>query len=196
MSLLLLMLPMLLAGRMAQSEVTSWLDPVSVATITSQAEPLTLVRVVTSSRTKRTFAQLTAIEINRMGARRLYLVLTPRMSDMVTPDQRVSFERSFEQAEIRLDERSVALARYTDSVAELGIGEPALLPIFGSRHIYYPIERAQLHAMATSTRFEFIALGLSNPQPYKERNEGRRSLGEFVSQLPGATADSQKSEAP
>src|SRR5690606_37914088 len=142
------------AGCAAPPAVSSWLDPVSVATITSQAEPLVMARITPSSRIKRSFAQLTTIEINRMGQRSVYLVLIPRISGHLTARQRATFERSFDQLEIRADHRAVALARYTGSVAELGIGDPALLPIAGWPRLYYPIERVDLDAIAAANRFE------------------------------------------
>jgi hypothetical protein len=196
-SVLLLLLT--LAGCMAQPTVTSWLDPVSVATITSQAEPLVLARVSASRRiNQREFAQLTAIEINRMGARRLYLVLIPRSSGDFTPKQRASFEGSFGQIELRVDDRPVVLTKYQGSVAELGIGQPALpLSISGSTFIYFPIERAELRAIAGSNRVELVALGLpTEPQLYQELRDGRRSLSDFLSQLPGEPSDMQHVAAP
>lgn len=189
-SVLLLLLT--LAGCTAQPTVTSWLDPVSVATITSQTEPLLLARVKPSSTIKRSFAQLTAIEVNRMGDRRLYLVLIPRISGDLTPKQLASFERSFGKVEIRAGDRSVVLDRYTGNVAELGIGDPALIPVTGSPHIYYSIERADLRAMAGSNRVELVAMGLPSPRLYEEWGERRPSLEDFLSQLPGA-ADVQQS---
>lgn len=184
-SLLLLLLT--LAGCVAQPTVTAWMDPVSVATITSQTEPLVLARVTMSRKiNQREFAQLTALEINRMGARSLYLVLTPYSTSDLTYKQRASFERSFGQIEIRVDDLSVVLTAYQGDVAELGIGEQTLpLPISGSTHLYFPIERADLRALAGSNRIELMALGLpKKTQLYEEWKDGRRSLGEFLSQLP------------
>ncbi|MBM0105984.1 hypothetical protein JM946_14725 [Steroidobacter sp. S1-65] len=196
-SVLLLLLS--LAGCMAQPTVTSWLDPVSVATITSQTQPLVLARVTSSSKiNRRDFAQLMAIEVNRMGARRLYLTLIPRTSGDLTPKQMTSFESSFGEIEIRTEERMLVLNQYAGDVAELGIGDPTLpLPISGSTFIYYPIERDDLRALATSTRIELAALGVPNrPQYYEEWKDGRRSLSDFLGQLPGETSAAQRGEAP
>ena len=196
-SVLLLLLT--LAGCMSQPTVTSWLDPVSVATITSQTQPLVLVRITASNQiTQREFAQLMAIEVNRMGARRLYLTLIPRTSGDLTPKQMASFESSFGELEIRMDGRMLVLSRYAGDVAELGIGQPTLpLPVSGSTFIYYPIERADLRALAASTRIELSALGLPNkPQYYEEWKDGRRSLSDFLSQLPGEPSAPPRGEAP
>jgi hypothetical protein len=187
-----LLLLVTLAGCMAQPTVTSWLDPVSVATITSQTEPLVLVRASAFRRiNQREYAQLTAIEINRMGARRLYLALIVRSTGDLTPKQRASFESSFDQVEMRVDGRTVALTPHTGSVAELGLGQAALpLPIAGATPIYFPIERAELRAIAASTQVELVAHGLTGAsQLYEEWSDGRRSLGDFLSQLPGDPAD-------
>lgn len=196
-SVLLLLLT--LTGCMTQSSVTSWLDPVSVATITSQVEPIVLARVTSSIRSnQREFAQLTAIEVNRMGARRLYLVLIPRSSGSLTPKQQASFDSSFGQIRLRLDDRPLLLDQYQGAVAELGIGQPALpLPIPGSAPLYFPIERAELRALAGSSRVALTALGLPNqPQFYEEWRDGRRSLNDFLSQLPRDPSEVQPSGAP
>jgi len=182
-----LLLLVVLAGCMAQPTVTSWLDPVSVATITAQREPLVLVAQTSSSRRvlARKFAHLTAIEVNRMGNRRLYLAIIPRMPGEFTPQQQAALESSFEEVEIRIEDRPVVLTRYTGSAVELGIGEPALLPIYGSTPIYFPVERAVLRAMVDSSQVELAALGVpGKPQLYQGRSDGRHSLDEFVSQLP------------
>lgn len=187
---------LLLAGCMSQPTVTSWLDPVSVATITSQTKPLVLVRATASRKiSQREFAQLMAIEVNRMGARRLYLALIPRTTGDLTPKQMTSFESTFAEIELRMDERSLALTQYAGDLAELGIGEATLpLPVSGSSFIYYPIERAELRALAASSRVELTARGLPDkPQFYEEWKDGRPSLSDFLSQLPG---ESPRSDAP
>lgn len=185
-----LLLLVMLAGCTSQPTVTSWLDPVSVATITAQSEPLVLMAQTSSARRvlSRTYAALTAIEVNRMGTRRLYLAVIPRIPGEISPQQQATLESSFDEVEIRIEDRPIVLTRHTGSVAELGIGEPALLPVYGSTPIYFAVERTTLSAMAESNRLELAALGLSGkPQLYQGRTDGLRSLGEFVSQLPDAT---------
>ncbi|HEY0939763.1 MAG TPA: hypothetical protein VGE08_06675 [Steroidobacter sp.] len=184
---------LMLAGCVAQPPVKSWLDPVSVATLTSQSTPLVLARASSSSMIQRTFAQLTAVEVNRMGTRRLYLVLVPRITNEVTPTQLATFQRSFDQIELRADERAIALARYTGDLAELGIGEPELLPIFTTRFGLYPVERADLRALVDSKQVTLVAMGLQTPRTYEEWNDSRHSLRDFLAQLPGeATAAQQR----
>lgn len=193
-SLLLLLLT--LSGCITPPAVTSWLDPVSVATITSQTNPLVMARFTPTSKSKRSMAQLSAIEINRMGARRLYLVLIPSIVGDLSPQELASFERSFDKVEIFADDQALPLTRYTGSVTDLGIGEPALLPVTGSPHIYYSIERAELRSMVGSKRLELVALGVPGPGIYGEWRDGRRSLGDFLGQLPRDASDSQPTDAP
>lgn len=182
--LLLLVMP---AGCMSQPTVTSWLDPVSVATITAQSEPWVLTGQASRRMQPRKYAHLTALEVNRMGTRRLYLAVLPRISGEFSRVEAARLESSFDAVEIRVDDHSVLLTRYTGDVAELGIGQPALLPIYGSEPLYFPIERTDLLAMTRANRVELAALGLpGKPQLYQERTAGRRWLGDFVSQLPGA----------
>lgn len=191
-----LLVLVMLAGCMAQPAVKSWLDPVSVATITTQSTPLVLVRASSSGMIQRTFAQLTAVEVNQMGTRRLYLALVPRITNEVTPTQLATFQRSFDQIELRMDDRSIPLARYAGELTELGIGEPDLLPISGSRRIFYEIERADLRALAGSKQVALVALGLQAPRRYEEWDDSRGSLRDFVAQLPGETPVARQGKAP
>ena len=179
---------LMLGGCVTPPSVQSWLDPVSMATITAQTEPMVLTRQEKRRTANgRDYAQLTAIEVNRMGARKLYLVAVLWSNAQLTGKQWQNFESTFEQVEIRLDDRPLTLARLPEDVAALGIGQsPLPLPIPGSRQIYYPIDRPELRAMAASTRIELTALGRADaPQPFEERVDGRRSLSDFLSQLPG-----------
>jgi hypothetical protein len=179
---------LMLGGCVTQPSVQSWLDPVSMATITAQAEPIVLARhEKRRTANGRDYAQLTAIEVNRMGTRKLYLVAVLWSNAQLTGKQWQNFESTFEQIEVRLDERPLMLTRLPDDTAALGIGQtPLPLPIPGSRQIYYSIDRPELRAIAASNRIELTALGRADaPQPFDERVNGRRSLGEFLSQLPG-----------
>ena len=179
---------LLLTGCVTQPSVQSWLDPVSMATITAQAQPTVLARVEKRRTAEgRDYAQLTAIEVNRMGERKLYLVAVLWSNAQLTGKQWQSFEHSFQQIEVLVDEQALTLTRLPEDVSALGIGQtPLPLPIPGSRQIYYPIDRSELRAMAASNRIKLTAQGWAEaPQPFGEREDGRRSLNDFLSQLPG-----------
>lgn len=184
---LLLLLTLALLGCSSAPSVKSWLDPVSSATITAQSQPLVLAR---DERTRlideREFAQLAAVEVNRMGDRRLYLVAILWSSGYRTRTEEESFENAFAQIELRMGERSALLTRHQGEVAELGVGQsPLPLPIPGSQQLYFPIERADLRALATSSHVQLIAQGVPEaPQRYEEWQDGRSSLNDFLSQLP------------
>jgi hypothetical protein len=178
----------MLSGCVTQPSVKSWLDPVSMATITAQAEPMVLVRKENRRTTNgRDYAQLTAIEVNRMGARKLYLVAVLWSNAQLTGKQWQSFENAFEQIEVRIDESPLTLTRLPDDTAALWIGQtPLPLQIPGTRQIYYPIDRPELRAFVASNRIDLTALGRAELQiPFEEREDGRRSLDDFLSQLPG-----------
>ncbi len=180
---------LLLGGCATQpTSVKSWLDPVSMATITAQTEPMVLARVEKRRTAEgRDYVQLTAIEVNRMGARKLYLVAVLWSNAQLTGKQWQNFEIAFQQIEVRLDGQALALTRLPDDVAALGIGQtPLPLPIPGTRQIYYPIDRPELRAMVASNRIDLTAAGWPEaPLPFAEREDGRRSLNDFLSQLPG-----------
>jgi hypothetical protein len=188
-----LLLLLTLAGCASAPTVKSWLDPVSAATITAQSEPLIVARDEQArSINERDFAQLTAVEVNRMGERRLYLVAVLWSSAQQTRGERDEFEKSFERIELRTADRSTTLARYRGNVAELGIGQsPLPLPVSGSGQLFFPIERAALGAIASSDRVQLVALGQPDtPQLFEQWQDGRRSLKDFLAQLPNAATTS------
>lgn len=184
---------LMLAGCSAQPTVTSWMDPKSSVTITAQTEPMVMIRADPPPVfNERDYAQLTAIEVNRMGDRRLYLVAilwTTAELSLTAPEQ---FEAPFQQIEVQVGDRALALTRHTGNVSELGISQsPLPLPIPGSTHIYFPIEREELRAISRSSRIQLTTRGVPNaPRRYEEFSDGRQSLSDFLSQLPGESASS------
>lgn len=192
--LLLAQVPLLaVTGCAAQPTVKQWLDPVSSVTITAQTEPLVLIRAApVPTANERDYAQLAAIEVNRMGDRRLYLVAILWTTADLSSNQQSSFEESFSQIEVQLPDRTVALTRHHGEISELGIGEPALpLPIPGSRHIYFPVERNDLRAISQSNSVQLTTRGVPDaPRRYEEFADGRQSLSDFLSQLPPQAASS------
>lgn len=192
-----LFLTLTLLGCASAPTVKSWLDPVSAATITAQSEPLILARDVDSfggrhSIDERDFAQLTALEVNRMGERRLYLVAVPWSSAHQTRVEQEAVEASFARVELRMGDRSTLLTRHEGDIAKLGIGQaPLPLPVPGTRQLFFPIERATLSALVSSTRVQLIALGRQDEQQrYDEWQDGRRSLNDFLEQLPSESKPS------
>lgn len=188
-----LFLLLALAGCASQPSVKQWLDPVSSVTITAQTEPLVLVRASpVPTANERDYAQLAAIEVNRMGDRRLYLVAILWTTADLSSDQQSRLEDFFAQIEIQAADRTVALTRHTGALSELGIGEPTLpLPIPGSRHIYFPVERNELRAISQSNRVLLTARGVPDaPRRYEEFADGRRSLSDFLGRLPAQAASS------
>src|SRR5688572_4553664 len=185
-----LLLLLTLLGCASAPTVKSWLDPVSSATITAQSEPLIVARDErTRSIEERDFAQLAAVEVNRMGERRLFLVAVLWSSQQHTRTEREEFEKSFARVELRMGDRSTTLARHRGDIAELGVSQsPLPLPMSGSQQLFFPIERADLNALASSNRVQLVALGAPDtPQLYEEWQDGRRSLGDFLSQLPASS---------
>lgn len=177
-----------LAGCATQSTVTSWLDPVSAVTITAQATPLLLARPEKRRTVNgRDYVRLTAIEVNRMGERRLYLLAVLWSNANLSGKQWRDFESAFTQIEVSMDDRALTLTRHPEDVSSLGIGvSPLPLPIPGSRQIFYSIERSELRAMAESKAVQLTTLGLPDVEhQYEERKDGRRSLSDFLNQLPG-----------
>jgi len=181
-----LLLTLMLAACAAQPTVKSWMDPKSSVTVTAQTEPLVLIRAAPApGLNERDYAQLTAIEINRMGERKLYLVAILWNSGDLWPDQAGAFQNAFKQIEVNLGDRTVALTPHTGEASELGISEALPLPIPGSSQIYFPISRDDLRAISRSSRIELTANGVPDaPRRYEEWQDGRRSLDDFLGQLP------------
>ena len=189
---------LLLVGCSTQPTVATWLDPVTAVTITAQAQPLVLAPPETRRTISgRDYVRMTAIEVNRMGERRLYLIAVLWSNANLSSRQWEAFEQSFARIEMRIDERPIVLTRHTGDVSELNIGEsPLPLPFPGARQVIFPIDRAELSAMAASNGIEVTTLGLPGADlQYEERKDGRRSLGEFLAQLPGAVASGERGTA-
>lgn len=183
----LLALISIMAGCVAQPTVKSWLDPVSSVTITAQTEPLVLVRASPApAESERDYAQLAAIEVNRMGDRKLFLVAILWTTGNLSPEQQSAFDNSFAKVDVDVGDRTVSLTRHPGEPADLGISQPQLpLSIPGSRHIYFPVQRSDLRAISQSTRVQLVARGLPDePRRYEEFEDGRQSLSDFLSQLP------------
>lgn len=174
-----------LAGCSSQPTVKSWLDEVTMATITTQGEPLRLGRPETKGTVNGgDYVRLAAVEVNRMGDRQLYLLAALWSNANLSDKQWQDFENCFKQVELRVEDRGVPLVRYPGAATTLGIGQ-ALLPIPGSRQIYYPIERAELKAMVETKNVALVALGRTDLiLRYELREDGRDSLNDFLSQLP------------
>lgn len=182
-----------LAGCASQPTVKQWLDPVSSVTITAQTEPLVLIRAAPApSANERDYAQLAAIEVNRQGDRKLYLVAILWTTADLASDRQSGSEASFSRIDVQLADRTVALTRHAGEISELGISDPALpLPIPGSRHIYFPVERNDLRAISQSNSVQLTARGVPDaPRRYEEFEDGRQSLSDFLSQLPAQPASS------
>jgi hypothetical protein len=182
----LLLSLMILAGCAAQPTVKSWIDPKSSVTVTAQTEPLVLIRAEPApSMNERDYAQLTAIEVNRMGDRKLYLVAILWSSSELWADQQGKFEGAFKQIEVNLGDRTVALTPHAGNAAELGISQALPLPIPGSTQVYFPISREDLRAISRSSKIQLTASGTPDaPRRYEEWQDGRRSLNDFLGQLP------------
>lgn len=181
----LLLSLMILTGCAAQPTVKSWIDPKSSVTVTAQTEPLVLIRSEPApSLNERDYAQLTAIEVNRMGDRKLYLVAILWTSTELW-DQQGKFEGAFKQIEVNLGDRTVALTPHTGNAAELGISEALPLPIPGSTQVYFPISKEDLRAISRSSKIQLTASGVpESPKRYEEWQDGRQSLNDFLGQLP------------
>ena len=182
----LLLSLMILAGCAAQPTVKSWIDPKSSVTVTAQTEPLVLIRAEPApSLNERDYAQLTAIEVNRMGDRKLYLVAILWSSAELWTDQQGKFDGAFKQIEVNLGDRTVALTPHTGNAAELGINQALPLPIPGSTQVYFPISRDDLRAISRSSKIQLTARGVPDaPRRYEEWQDGRQSLNDFLGQLP------------
>ncbi|HEY5756720.1 MAG TPA: hypothetical protein VIU34_12905 [Steroidobacter sp.] len=182
----LLLSLMILAGCAAQPTVKSWIDPKSSVTVTAQTEPLVLIRAEPApSLNERDYAQLTAIEVNRMGDRKLYLVAILWSSAELWTDQQGKLDGAFKQIEVNLGDRTVALTPHTGNAAELGINQALPLPIPGSTQVYFPISRDDLRAISRSSKIQLTARGMPDaPRRYEEWQDGRQSLNDFLGQLP------------
>ncbi len=164
----------------------SWIDPKSSVTVTAQTEPLVLIRAEPApSLNERDYAQLTAIEVNRMGDRNRIWSPFCGARPSCGRISRATFEGAFKQIEVNLGDRTVALTPHTGNAAELGINQALPLPIPGSTRSISPSVATTFAPSLVRARFNSPPRGMPDaPRRCEEWQDGRRSLNDFLGQLP------------
>lgn len=165
---------LLLAACSSTQVVTprEYLDEKTAATITVVADPWIFNRE--GGPPQLDFVHLYAIDVNRMGDHRKYLVVVkywpaPEIPESVRPT-----------LEVVLPERQITLEPVNAEARELGIGQP-IDPSAprSAKSWFYPLDKATLEAIARGAQFS-VALSTEQARaPYIVWRDGSKELSEF-----------------
>ena len=183
----ILLVGMLLAGCTASHQPRVWLDERTAATITAQNEPIVFAHdEQMRAANVRDYAQLGAIEVNRMGERARYLVIV-YWSTIDRPTPELERHRdSFTRIRIQADDRPIVLQRLEQSNAQLGVlRRPFRWPVPSAREAYFEVEPEELRAIALSRRLTLSAEGIAEVERrYEVWDDARAALTRFLASLP------------
>lgn len=165
----------------------TWLDERTAVTVTAQSDPAVLAREEHMRAINvRDYAQLGAVETNRMGARQLYLVLVSWSTIDRSAVEQERSEADFSRITLYADDRPIELTRAAPAREELGFARrPFEHPAPGAREIYFAAGRGDLQSIALSRTLQLIAhRDGGTPDKYLEWRDGRPGLRAFLAQLP------------
>lgn len=165
----------------------TWLDERTAVTVTAQSDPAVLAREEHMRAINvRDYAQLGAVETNRMGTHQLYLVLLCWSTIDRSAAEQERSAASFSRITLYADDRAIELTRAAPAREELGFSRrPFEHPTPGAREIYFAVSRGDLQSIALSRRLQLVAhRDEAAKDKYLEWRDGRPGLRAFLAQLP------------
>ena len=174
-AILIAALAAMILGCANQAVVTprEYLDEQTGATITTVAEPWVFNRERTAPQLD--FINLYAIDVNRMGEHRQYLVLVQYWP---APE----WKSAQPILEIRAAADQVRLRPLETSARELGVGQPLDLSApRAAKYWFYAVERAQLERIARTQHSSVTLLKDDVRASYIVWRDGSAELNEFAS---------------
>lgn len=167
----------LASGCAFQATVTprEYLDEQTAATITVVAEPWVFNREYDGA--QRDFINLYAIDVNRMGDHRTYLVVANYWPDRALQDMRPVLE-------ISTGDLSLSLRAFDGEPRQIGVGG-ALDPKIprSAQYWFYPIDTESLVAMATGEGLIVALVKGEERVPYVVWRDGSAELKAFVKEM-------------
>lgn len=165
----------------------TWLDERTAVTVTAQSDPAVLAREEHMRAINvRDYAQLGAVETNRMGTRQLYLVLVSWSTIDRSEAEQARSEAGFSRITLFADDRPIELARAAPAREELGFARrPFEHPTPGAHEFHFAVTRSDLQSIALSRTLQLSAHrdgGITDK--YLEWHDGRPGLRAFLAQLP------------
>jgi len=188
-SLLALLLSLHGCSSMQPAAPRVWLDERTAVMVTAQSRPAVLAREEQMRAINvRDYAQIGAVETNRMGAHHLYLVLLFWSTIDRSPAEHEWIAANFSRITLHADDRPIELTRAAVTREELGFGlRPFAHPTPGTGEAYFAVTRSDLQSIALSRTLTLTARGNADtPERYSEWQDGRRGLAAFLAQLPTA----------
>jgi hypothetical protein len=161
----------------------TWLDERTAVTVTAQSDPAVLAREEHMRAINvRDYAQLGAVEANRMGTHQLYLVLVSWSTIDRSATEQERSAAGFSRITLYADDRPIELTRAAPAREELGFARrPFAHPTPGAHEIYFAVTRGHLQSIALSGTLQLIAHREGGAaDKYLEWRDGRPGLRAFL----------------
>lgn len=166
-----------------QSKARTWLDERTAETVTAQGSPATFAREEQMRATNvRDYAEIGAIEINRMGTRRYYLLLISWSTIDRTAAEREAMDGALARLTVWADDRPIELTREPASESSVRLGQhPYVLPTPAAVEFWYPVTLAELRSLAAADALRLYARAATGDEHrYGEWQNGQTGLKNFL----------------
>lgn len=166
-----------------QLQARTWLDERTAVTVTAQESPATFAREEQMrAMNVRDYADIGAIEINRMGTRSYYLLLISWSTIDRTATEREAIEGALARITLWADDRPIELTREPATGSSVGLSRrPYILPTPAAVESWYPLTLAELRSLAAADALRLSAKAATGDERrYSEWRSDRRGLASFL----------------
>jgi hypothetical protein len=178
---------LLLAACVASSpqRPRTWLDERTAATVTAQ-EPCTIFAFEDHARATnvRDYVQLGAVEVNRSGTRKYYVVLISWSTIDRSAPERAALDAELAHTTLWADDRPIDLLRIPNGRLAAGIGTgPYLAPAPAAIESWYAVSLNQIEALAQASSLRLTAQAGDQPRSYRLWQPDRGGVTAFLQQV-------------
>jgi hypothetical protein len=163
----------------------TWLDDRTAVTVTAQ-EPCSVFAFEDHARATnvRDYVQAGAVEINRSGSRKYYVVLISWSTIDRSPAERAVLDDELSRSTLWADDRPIELRRVANGRVAAGIGSaPYLAPAPAAVESWYPITLDEIRALADASSLRLTARAGEQPRSYRLWQPDRGGASGFLQQV-------------
>lgn len=167
----------------SQRQARSWLDERTAVTATAQEPPAILAREdQMRAMNVRDYVEIGAIETNRVGNRRYYLLLVSWSTIDRTDAERAAIETALAHITLWADDRPLELKRLAVDRAAIGLSHPPYaLPTPAAVESWYPIDLAELRSLAAAATLRISAqVATGEEHRYNDWQNGSTGFANFL----------------
>ena len=191
-SVLLRVLPLasLLAACALSSSVSprTWLDERTAATVTAQ-EPTAVFahEEQTRAANARDYVQIGAVEVNRAGSRRYYLVLYSWSTIDRATVERDAIDDELVRSTLWADDRPIQLQRAPEGRTAAGVAtSPFAAPAPSAIESWYPVTVSEIRALARARTLRLVAHGAATRREYQPWQGNQHGFAGFLRHIGAA----------